>query len=389
MRFFLLTTALLLGTAAASGKSCTAVTPNKCTDTDSCLKCGNASAYDCEACCPGCKQVTAGAYKYCSCGTGPAPPTPANERYVKANLTWNGKVRKYAMHVPNTPPTGLIVALAPVSAKLLDMWCQGGGVGNVTATTKAIVVCPAAQVLGPNKGNGSGPCWKAFQNYGYCQNAPGGGMVPEDSEDVDFIAALIEHLQDVYSFPKGTVIVPGHSNGGSMAFRFYCERSELIGGLVIQSQAYFDPVVGYYDYVNNHVPTGTPQCHPTFKRPFYSDIGTVDVYYGPNVATPGFQGIDKWRSNFSTAVLGCTGKAVKTANGPHTLPGYNGTNPKGGGGVEELETTCYEFPADSCPGMTPPGINRFCSVQGLGHDETPLSVLLPRAFTEFFPAGRW
>ena len=199
----------------------------------------------------------------------------------------------------------------------------------------------------------------------------------------DFIAALIEHLQGTYAIPEGKVIMSGHSNGGSMAFRFYCERSELIGGLVIQSQAYFDPVVGYYDYINKRVPSGTPQCHPKFKRPFYSDIGTADVYYGPNVSTPGFQGIDKWRQNFSVAVLGCTGEAAPTSRGPHSLPGSDG---KGGEEVG-LASTCYEFAAGSCPGMTPPAINRFCSVAGLAHDETPLSVLLPTAFAEFFPDG--
>ena len=95
--------------------------------------------------------------------------------------------------------------------------------------------------------------------------------------------------------------------------------------------------------------------------------------------TPGFSGIEKWRDNFSTAVLGCTGAPVVTTSGPHTLPGGSK-----GGGVEELPATCYEFPEGACPGMPPPAINRFCSVAGLSHDDTPLSELLPRAFTEFF-----
>jgi|EP01046_Picozoa_sp_COSAG06_P020861 hypothetical protein len=39
----------------------------------------------------------------------------------------------------------------------------------------------------------------------------------------------------------------GISNGGSGAFRFNCEHSELIDGLVIGIQAWFDPYVGYFD----------------------------------------------------------------------------------------------------------------------------------------------
>jgi len=151
----------------------------------------------------------------------------------------------------------------------------------------------------------------------------------------------------------------------------------LLGGVVVQSQAYFDPYVGYFDYVNNRVPTGTPQCHPTHKLPFYSDIGTADYYYGPAVSTPGFRGIDKWRHNFSTQVLGCTGEAVRTSEGPATLPGGDNS-----GGTVSHPSTCYEFPKGACPGNH---INRFCTVTSLSHDGTPLSVLLPRAFKEFFP----
>ena len=56
---------ILLATASAAGKSCTAVSPGQCTETNNCLKCGAASDYDCEQCCPGCKQVAAPPYKYC------------------------------------------------------------------------------------------------------------------------------------------------------------------------------------------------------------------------------------------------------------------------------------------------------------------------------------
>merc|ERR1712187_580118 len=99
------------------------------------------------------------------------------------------------------------------------------------------------------------------------------------------------------------IIMSGMSNGGSMAFRFNCEKAEVIGGLVIQSQAYLDPYIGYYDYVNGRVPTGVPQCKPAAKRPFYSDIGTTDPYYGPSVGVQGFRGFDDWQT-YSTQVLG-------------------------------------------------------------------------------------
>ena len=207
------------------------------------------------------------------------------------------------------------------------------------------------------------PCWKAWGNYGTCG-------VQEDSEDVDFLAALIEQLVEEFKIPTGRVIMSGMSNGGSMAFRFNCERSDLIDGLAIQSQAYFDPYVGYYNYDTGVVPSGTPQCKPTKKVPFYSDVGTVDVYYGLNVSTPGFQGLQKWRDNYSTAVLGCTGEVTATSRGPHEYPDGQG------------RATCYQYA--SCPGIVGSGVNRFCSVPGMGHDDSGFRSLLPAAFADFF-----
>jgi hypothetical protein len=51
---------------------------------------------------------------------------------------------------------------------------------------------------------------------------------------VDFLAALIERLIQQYKIPPaqegGKILMSGMSNGGSMAFRFNCEKAEMIGG---------------------------------------------------------------------------------------------------------------------------------------------------------------
>eukprot|EP01046_Picozoa_sp_COSAG06_P048262 COSAG06_NODE_7178_length_2597_cov_1.973579_2_plen_94_part_00 len=53
-------------------------------------------------------------------------------------------------------------------------------------------------------------------------------------QDVDFLAALIERLIQQYKIPPaqegGKILMSGMSNGGSMAFRFNCEKAEMIGG---------------------------------------------------------------------------------------------------------------------------------------------------------------
>lgn len=48
---------------------------------DSCLKCGDSSAYDCEYCCPGCIQQSKGEYKWCQCSKGPPSPPPGKDTW--------------------------------------------------------------------------------------------------------------------------------------------------------------------------------------------------------------------------------------------------------------------------------------------------------------------
>eukprot|EP01048_Picozoa_sp_COSAG05_P017776 COSAG05_NODE_2485_length_3002_cov_34.630727_1_plen_425_part_00 len=406
------------------------------------------ASYDCEVCCPGLKRVSSGGFSYCEPGKGPPPPPPPppppgpGDTYLcyegqcyagkgkqskaqcesacgapppppppspggtyecwqgqcyagkgtqskaqcdatcqpsppppptpgisqnTSNLSWAGKERRYMTLVPDSKPvTGLIVVVDPVTFDSLELTCPQ--LAKVALQTGAVVACPAALNRIDTKGGAPGACWKAWGNYGTC------GGVREDSEDVGFLAALIHKLVQAHKIRPaqegGKILMSGMSNGGSMAFRFNCEQSELIRGLAVQSQAFFDPYVGFYDYQNNRVPNGTPQCKPTKLVPFYSDVGTTDVYYGPNVADPAFRGQQKWLHNYSKAVLGCTGEVSVTAKGPHEFP--DGKGP----------ATCYQFA--SCPRITGAGLNRFCSVPGMGHDASGYFGLLPAAFTDFF-----
>ena len=342
---------------------CTSVEPKDCGTkySNSCLQCNTTSPeYNCLKCCTGCKRVQYSPTKaYCECSPKPVPGVDV----VNGNMSFAGKTRNWISLVPeNRPPAGLIVVLNPETVSSLPYTCIK--YSSVAASTGAILACPAALLHDNVKGGGQGACWKAWGNYGTC------GTLKEDSEDVNFLAALIQQLIKAYDIPTDKVIMSGMSNGGSMAFRFNCERADLITGLAIQSQAYFDPYVGFYDYSRGVVPSGTPVCKPSKKVPFYSDIGDVDVYYGPNVETPGFRGIEKWRNNYSIAVLGCTGEATVTSRGPHKYPDATGP------------AVCYQYA--SCPGIIGSGVNRFCSVPGMGHDDSGFLGLLPAAFADFF-----
>lgn len=165
-------------------------------------------------------------------------------------------------------------------------------------------------------------------------------------------------------------IMSGFSQGGSMAFRFNCEKSESIGGLVIGGQAWFDPALGYYDYTNNNVLKGKAICNPTFKRPFLNVIGNVDNYYGEDTSSviSGFVGIENWR-NYSTEVLMCKGD-VKTKLD------FNITFSTGN------KATCYNY--SSCPLITSTGMNVYCSVNNMGHDGYALQTAIIKAMYQFF-----
>lgn len=52
-----------------------------------------------------------------------------------------------------------------------------------------------------------------------------------ESDDVEFIAALIEHLLAEYNIDPEHVYITGMSNGGFMAFRLGCELSDRIAGI--------------------------------------------------------------------------------------------------------------------------------------------------------------
>lgn len=159
-----------------------------------------------------------------------------------------------------------------------------------------------------------------------------------------------------------------------MAYRVYCERSHSVGGVVVGGAAWFDPQVGYYDYVNERVPSGEPLCKPSHKRPIYSAVGTQDNYYGIASIQKGFEAVQKWH-NFSSDVLNCTGlkPAVDTV---YNHVGSNGANPP--------SASCYEY--ETCgTNMTGTGINKMCSVSSMGHEQWFMGPLLEKAFSEIFP----
>merc|ERR1711871_662841 len=165
-----------------------------------------------------------------------------------------------------------------------------------------------------------------------------------------------------------------------MAYRLYCEKSDVIGGLTPYGQGFFEPSVGHpakgeeapqgitmTDYILQKFQVArqtSAKCNPQFKRPHYALVGTQDGYYGDVAGT--YIGKKMW--NFmSTEVLGCTGNY--SIAGSMTVTGIS------------TPAQCSEF--GSCAGV-PASLNKYCTVDGMGHDTTGWENFLSVAFSAFF-----
>jgi len=216
-----------------------------------------------------------------------------------------------------------------------------------------LVVCPLST-------NG----WQSFLSDG-------------DSEDVDFIAELIQSLQASHSTPVENVIITGFSFGGSMSYRVWCERSDVVTGIVSMGQTFFEPSVGHLGKggeVAGQTATETvldmmtaarqtsDKCDPEFKRPHYAVVGTTDEYYGEVGGT--YTGKLLWE-RMSTTVLGCTGNPTGDDGATITVDASN----------------CFEYP--SCEALTA-SLNKYCSVEGRGHSTDHWQTTVWAAFADFF-----
>ena len=82
-------------------------------------------------------------------------------------------------------------------------------------------------------------------------------------DDVAFLKALSTSLKSTYHLPK--LFISGHSAGGSMTNRLWCEASEFFDGFI----AFAGPASSFYQ-------DPTTPCHPTIVRPYMGVIGSKD-----------------------------------------------------------------------------------------------------------------
>eukprot|EP00746_Dinoflagellata_sp_MGD_P018552 gnl/MRDRNA2_/MRDRNA2_143026_c0_seq1.p1 gnl/MRDRNA2_/MRDRNA2_143026_c0~~gnl/MRDRNA2_/MRDRNA2_143026_c0_seq1.p1 ORF type:complete len:370 (-),score=51.18 gnl/MRDRNA2_/MRDRNA2_143026_c0_seq1:466-1575(-) len=205
-----------------------------------------------------------------------------------------------------------------------------------------VVICP--QGLLPAR---DGYFWRAY---------PGGapyasGNIMKTSEDMDFLKQLIKDVQKEYGIAQNSkswknTLIGGCSNGGSSVWRFACSRNdnamdaqELVDGLVVVCQSFFDPVSGWGK------PFKIPMCAE--QLPLFMLVGTEDWAFKNSYYST-------W-DQYSRHVLQCNGHL-------HEKVFLDESFPWGA-------CACDEYL--DCGNESSIAVkSRLCSVQGANHDCT-------------------
>ncbi len=137
----------------------------------------------------------------------------------------SGRERDYVLHVPGsydrTRPTPLVISLH--GAGLWGRAQQHISRWNAVADREGFIV------VYPSAGKGRGP--------GVWEHDPGGGI----SEDVTFIAALIDELQQSHNIDASRIYANGLSNGAGMSFALSCTLSDRIAAVGLVAAAHTTP----------------------------------------------------------------------------------------------------------------------------------------------------
>lgn len=204
---------------------CTPVPPDQCGTkwSDSCLKCGTKSAYDCEECCPHCKLITKGGYSYCTCGAGPSPPpgtdTWANYKVAGMDVTsvTGGKNQSYNKVV-------IMLHGGGASGQEFVYNYDSGWFHNLTGL----------KYVFPTSAFPSHVWYKSFKKQGCGLANDCAYDLGSIDESATRVAALIEHERGLVGGSASNVYLAGFSEGAQLTGYMQLKKlTYALGGTII------------------------------------------------------------------------------------------------------------------------------------------------------------
>lgn len=221
------------------------------------------------------------------------------------SLEVGGRTRTAIVHVPPGYVAGARVPLV--------LFFHGGG-GSGAQAERAYGMNPIADrerfiVVYPNGTSAGSPLltWNAADCCAYAYE--------NDVDDVGFVAALLDRLEDDYAIDPDRVYATGMSNGAMMTYRLGCEMAGRFAALAPVSGAQNDPscspaaplsVVVFHGKQDQHVP-------------YYGGYGPASAY--PHYDTPVSSAISLWVARDGCAT---TPETVTSASGNIVTDTYSG-----------------------------------------------------------------
>jgi len=284
-------------------------------------------------------------------GNPAATPTPRPLEFETGTTTetirHDGLERTYRLYVPSEVRADSNLALVVALHGGLgsgDQFAGNSRFEELAETEGFVVVFPG----------GVDRTW----NAGTCC----GGAVRKNVDDVGFLAALLERLGATLPVNRERVFVTGHSNGAMMAFRFACERSDLVAAAA--------PVAGSLE-----VPVCSPgrgvdllAIHGDSDRnhPLEGAEGTRSISGVSYVSME--ESMRRWSSGF-----GCGGQPSTKTEGALTTTTWGGCADGTAASIVVIAGADHPWPGGEVPARTTP-------LQGVPTQELDAT----RAVWEFF-----
>ena len=140
-------------------------------------------------------------------------------------LSFDGEERTYRLYVPSDLPEGPVPLFVGLHGGLGwgDQFATTDHVEGLAESNGFIVVHPDGVPVAEGVGTARSGVW----NGGICC----GVAARSGTDDVGFIAALLDRIEADHAIDPHRVFAYGHSNGGIMSYRLACELGDRIAGI--------------------------------------------------------------------------------------------------------------------------------------------------------------